>query len=371
MKLLIVEDDSDQIDIIKDAAEEYCEKICTQLNIETDICRNLTEALDKIDHNKNQFDGAIVDISLVQGDPDRTEGNEVISIIKENRRFPIRVVSSDISKVAEEHEDSESSFFKIYDRSSINTVDLIRELHEIYQTGITNLLKEGKGIEDKIQNIVWNHLAQDLSSWSSSTGPSETSLMRYILTHLVEYLDLSDESGHYNDAEYYIIPPIRKFLSSGDIVKDANQNLYIILSPACDIAIRKVIDDVPQINAEKITLVKLYEVNDDTYRSFLKIEGKLTKKALTKKLEPIMKGQDPRLHYLPKYRDIKASIADFRNIYSISFTSEFYGKYDRLGTISSHFFKDIQSKFSSYHARQGAPNIDISGAIEYHMENIN
>lgn len=369
MKILIVEDDLNQIKIIEDAIEEFEEEsISTILRIDTDVCNDLGAALTKIDQTDNQYDGAIIDISLEPGDPQLAEGNKVISRIKQKRRFPIRVVSSDTSKLSEEHEDDTSIFFKAYNRNEITTQEIISQFYDIYKTGITQLLNGSDGLEKKIQNVVWNHLAQDLSSWYNSKSTSETSLMRYILTHLVEYLDLSDEQGHYNDAEYYIIPPIRKVLASGDIVKNSETDeLFIILSPACDITVRSEEMTHPKINAQNITLVKLHKINNKTLKELLKMNDNITSNSIKKKFEPIMKGQDPRLHYLPEYRDVKATFADFRNIYTVDFISNFLEKYERIGTVSSHFFKDIQSKFSNYHARQGSPDLDTSSAIEKHI----
>jgi hypothetical protein len=72
----------------------------------------------------------------------------------------------------------------------------------------------------------------------------------------------------------------------------------------------------------------------------------------------IMNNKGNRYYFLPKFLDFKAKVADFQDINTVDITE--IKQYEKIMNISLPFIKDIQSKFSSYYARQGSPDFDFS-----------
>jgi hypothetical protein len=65
------------------------------------------------------------------------------------------------------------------------------------------------------------------------------------------------------------------------------------------------------------------------------------------------------LHWLPGTLEFKGGFLNFRKITTIT-VDEYNSSYEKLFIqIAPSFIKDIISRFSSFYARQGQPNIDI------------
>lgn len=75
-----------------------------------------------------------------------------------------------------------------------------------------------------------------------------------------------------------------------------------------------------------------------------------------------MRGTELKCAFLPEYKELEEGIIDFQNLMTISLTE--YMKLERLATVSESFFKDIQSRFSSYYARQGTPDLNKKNIID-------
>ncbi|RXI45768.1 hypothetical protein CRU99_03470 [Malaciobacter mytili] len=80
----------------------------------------------------------------------------------------------------------------------------------------------------------------------------------------------------------------------------------------------------------------------------------------------ITNNKGNRYYFLPKFLDFKAKVADFQDIVTVDISE--IGQYNKIMNISLPFIKDIQSKFSSYYARQGSPDFDFSSMTEQYYD---
>jgi len=349
--LLIVEDDTAQYETYVDTVRDQENSIYFELTRKNNSVDAIAALL------SNEFDAAIVDLNLDANDSSEASGNKILEKIVGSHRFPIFVVSGNLGNINEEIRKKKSSFLRFYSRDKPNK-EIFDEIQEIYRTGITRILG-GRGlIEEKLAGIFWNHLANDLEVWLGNSTSSEKALLRYTINHLSEYLDIpSEKNEYYKDAEFYIKPPIREVIATGDIA-ELDDSRYLVLSPACDIAVRKVDNSQkPVINAKRLTLARLIKVNHDDF-----IENKIMREDDNRRkkesaLEKIIKGQQDKYFFLPEYRELAASIVDFQNLHTINF-EEYRSKYKRIATIAGPFLKNIQSQFSSYYGRQGQPELN-------------
>lgn len=339
IKLLIVEDDKDQLQMYIDSIESFSKK--ENIEIAKDIFENIIDGLEAVKNPK--YDAAIIDLKLSSTSME-LEGMQLVNAINGKLRIPIYIVSGSIAQV----EIEENKLFQKRLRTD-NFIEILKEIKGIYDSGITNFLAPGGVIDNSLTEIFWNHLSNDLDIWIHHNNPNN--LLRYILSHFQEHLDinLQGDFEEYHPFEVYIKPPIKKNLHTGDLIK-YNDEHYIILTPACDIVIQP--NGVRK--AENIIIAKAQ--NFDHKTTCLNGKNELDKS----KIGNFVNNKFPRFHYLPPFDGNTGFILDFQDISSIAFSSEL----ERVATVSSPFIKDIISRFANYYSRQGQPTYNQDKIID-------
>lgn len=364
--LLVVEDNDGQYETYKDTADDINDE---NANINFILQREKNPEDAKAALLSSNFDAAIVDLNLDKDNATEASGNEILKKMIGSHRFPIFVVSGNLGNLDVEIKEKESSFLKCYDRDKSND-DIFDEIQKICNTGITRILG-GRGlIEKNLADIFWNHLADDLDVWLPSEKSPEKSLLRYTISHLSEYLDTpSDGDDLHTDAEFYIKPPIREHIATGDIAQHNNLR-FVVLSPACDVATRVADkEEKPIINADRLILAKLIRVNRADFIENNIISEDDNSNVRSSALDKIIRGQQEKYIFIPAYKTLVASIIDLQNLYSIDF-NDYIDNYKRVATIASPFLKDIQSRFSSYYGRQGQPDLNKKELLKKHKADL-
>jgi len=355
LRLLIVEDNEEQIKLYKDAIDEFNAGSDIKINIE--IGNNLEEGLRQI--RTNDFDTAIIDLRL--GSEDMTgKGKQIIKEIKSNLRFPVFVLTA-YSGDLDGNLAIPNVFYKVYEQTKKDTIEVLEEMTDIYKTGITKIMGRRGIIEETLQKVFWGNIAKNMEYWKKEVENKdkiEKVLSRHILAHLVESLKLTEE-GEFekcHPAEVYIMPPVKKDFFTGDILKDKDSGEYfLILTPACDMELRKQGDNSIKRNANKIILAKLIKFNQVTeIREYINNQSNTKKQ----KVEEYIKNKKGRYHYLPSFgTQIPGFLIDFQDINRIN--PKELTSYDRVASIDEPFLKDIIARFASYYARQGSPDLDM------------
>lgn len=351
IRILIVEDSDDMYESYSDAAIEL-----SSVEQKIDLVRETSATQAQTALLSNHFDGAIVDLNLDQGNPEEASGNDVLKRIVESHRFPVVVVSGNLQNLDQAIREKKSGFLKFFDRVTAND-EIFKYILKIHKTGITRILGGRGQIEQRLGEIFWRHLACDFDNWDAGERDSERTLLRYTVAHLAEYLDIPDgEDRFFHEAEFYIRPPIRKHIATGDII-ERDEARYIVLSPACDVAVRGENEGgKPTINAERIVLAPLVEVTREKFlqKGIIRADDGAAK--CKSALEEIIKSKRERFVFLPKYGDMYPAVIDLQNIHT--FTLDEYLNAKRIATVSGIFLKDIQSRYSAYYGRQGQPDLD-------------
>ncbi|MBD3617861.1 MAG: response regulator [Chromatiales bacterium] len=359
VRILIVEDDEDQMEAYRDAASDMETE---EFRLEVVGRRSAEQAKEEL--LSRDFDGAIVDLNLSPGNPNEASGNDVLSEITARHRFPVFVVSGNLQNLAPDI--GQSGFLKTFDRAVSNDV-IFDGLIKIHKTGITKILG-GRGlIEQHLGEIFWRHLSCDFDNWDAGGRDSERTLLRYAVTHLLEYLDLphEEENSHYHEAEFYIIPPIRAHVATGDVVQHEGGR-YIVLSPPCDVVVRGHKDGKPVINANSIVLAPLVPVTREAFLNYGIMREDAKSSDREKLLDEIVKGKREKYVFLPGYRNIDAAVADLQNI--LTWSLDDFMLADRLATVSGAFLKEIQSRFAAYYGRQGQPDLDKKELVKQYKK---
>ena len=355
LRLLIVEDRVRDIELFSEIINDY--KMDNNCDIESVICKSLDEALETLD---NTFDGAIIDIRLSEsenGGKSKEGGNKVIQkIIDSFFRIPIAVYTANSSYWDETLVD-DIWLIDIFIKGDAETnfEDILDKFWEIYNTGLTRIMG-GRGTIDQCLNEVFlKNLLPQIKKWISygETNPERTekALLRYTLNHLYQLLEDDDEN--YFPEEFYLHPTVTDKITTGNIVAETTTNqLFIVLSPACDLVIRK----DGKFKTDRILLVEIESENNVVNGALDGIKKKDSKK--NKLRDVFHNNYTDYYHWLPATVFFDGGIINFRKLTTFEI-DDFDKKFGKPTIqISPFFVKDIISRFSSYYARQGQPDID-------------
>jgi len=355
LRILIVED---SIDVVKsyERTINIFNKKQDKYEFSSDVAKNKSEAIDKLNITENSFDGAIIDLDLENQGGEDASGLDVIKLIKRTERFPVFIISGTTHQLIDD-DDIENDLYRIFIKGE--TFDFIEEFVNIHSTGITDILNRTGKIEEYINTIYWEHLSTSLSPWIKDNIRNEEdkkqSLIRYFIFHLQEYLDISNENQGFSDyfpAEFFITGPIKKSIFTGDIFYYEKKR-YVVITPACDFGKQSI---------KNILCVEISELSDIS-EELNEHETKPNAKAIKRLTKYLNNSHSDRLHFIPslEYRKEKfpEGIIDFQN--QQNFSKDIFNADDskirRIATISQPFLKDLIERFSSYYSRQGAPNM--------------
>lgn len=383
MKLILIEDYDQDVNSCKEAVQDFNET--NGCNIQLEIHKTIQSASNALE--SSYFDGAIIDMQLADS---RDEGNQALDVIRHHlKRIPVAICSGNIDVADVTDIPSIGRFAK----GDVRYEDIICKFWDIYKTGITKIMG-GKGqIEQSLSQIFIKHLlpkispeptVSEKSNWVSyaeeDPDNTEKALLRHTLNHLIHELYKSSENC-YPDEMYIHLPNLEQDqvkVDTGCILQNKDNNkFYIVLSPACDLAER----EEGECNTDRALLVEIQMLEDilsDDYFISNCHGGKKLKKRYLKSnpespSEYLLKQQDKdlikyqtnkkNLYYcwLPKTSCFNnGSVINFRRVttYSQKELDESFNS--PVIQVASPFLKDIISRFSSYYARQGQPDININ-----------
>lgn len=359
MHILIIEDEPDLRNSYEKQIVQY-NSDAANLEVTYELAKNYDEAESLLGDN---FDAIIIDLKLDKST--EYKGRLILKQVKGSLRYISYVITGN-PEVIEEESDNQNAFFKIRVKGEENSnfYSVLEEIEKTVRTGITHITgKKGK-IEEYLNDIFWEHLSSSVELWENdkrSDDEKEKSLLRYTLSHMQEYLDLSNTGDleKYHPAEFFITRPVKKFIYTGDILRTTSGERCVIMTPACDIDLKN-----GKRKANKILTLRILNPNE--------IDAEYSNKDMSKtkkqKLENILGNKLPRYHYIPKAGVIESGVIDFQDKFTISdadLEQRIASKtVERIATISNPFLKDIISRYSNYYARQGSPDFDTTELFE-------
>ena len=344
-RLALVEDSEEDIQICKDSVARYRDE--KQRDIQLTEYRSVEDALQKLD---NSFDGAIVDLKFDrQGD----EGYQVVTrITKSSLRIPIAIVTGTPADA-----DMTFDYVGVFKKGEWEYVDIFDIFWEIHDSGLTRIVGGRGKIEETLESVFRTNILQQRSIWINygklDSARTERALLRHILNHLLQLLDDDDEPCY--PEEVYICPPLSADLKTGSIVeKKGDKSFFVVLNPACDLVVRP----NGQFKTDRVLLVEI-----EPAQAILAevLTGISTNEKKGKKLKPVLGNNYTTYHHwLPETNFFPGGFLNFRKLTTLG-KDDFGEIYNSpVVQISPYFVKDIVGRFSSYYARQGQPDIDVS-----------
>ncbi|MFA5300449.1 MAG: hypothetical protein WC389_19865, partial [Lutibacter sp.] len=184
----------------------------------------------------------------------------------------------------------------------------------------------------------------------------EKTLLRYTLLHIQEYLEQTSDNtfDNYHPAETYIIPPVKRFVFTGDLVNEKlSGDNYIVLTPSCDLAHEGKTDNVLLVKIENENIGEIAVLKDIIKAN--ESNGKV--KEAKNGLKRLITNNKNKYHFLPSYKNIEGGLINFQVLKSVLKESILID-YERVASLNSQFTKDVVSRFSYYYSRQGSPDFD-------------
>ncbi len=337
LRLLIVEDNQRDLRSFRNSVSKYIHE--KKLHIEAVECQNLDEALKTLD---NSFDGAIIDLKLAdQAD----EGNQVIKkIIESFYRIPVAIFTGNRGSL-DENLNEEIMLIDVFTKGATGYDEILDKFWEIYNTGLTHIIGGTGLIEQTLNQVSVTNLFPQIKKWISygeiDPERTEKALLRYALNHLFQLLE--DDEERCFPEEFYLYPPTLDRITTGSILKTDEQS-FVVLTPACDLVPR---GQNGEPNTNHILLTEIESVD--------KVLGGSKSKS---KVTELCRNRLQYYHWLPKTDFFEGGILNFRKLTTLD-KDDFDEKFGKPTIqISPSFVKDIVSRFSSYYARQGQPDID-------------
>ncbi|MBP3560943.1 MAG: hypothetical protein J6J67_00385 [Treponema sp.] len=344
MTILLVEDDEQSIETCNEVASMSDKSIIIK------VAKDFEEA--KLLLN-DEIDTAIVDIKL-NNSPD--EGNFVAEEIN-NLAFRIPVVIHTGTP-----DSVQAKVLKTFIRGEHSYEEIFNYLFDVYNTGLISILGRKGILERQLNSVYQNNILPTLeNSWikygKDNQTLTEKALLRYVLNHLLQYLENSDDVEKCYPEEMYIYPPVDENYRTGSVLKNADNAYFIILSPACDLALHD-----GSFKTDRVLLAEIKEISAIITMATKHCSSPEERK---KKLESIYRNTfSLYYHWLPKVDFFSGGIINFRRINSFS-KKDLQTNYGKpLIQIAPFFCKDIVARFSSYYARQGQPDIDYKSFIK-------
>ena len=338
MKILLVEDEKDQQDLFENSIEVFNDK--NELHVKCEIAVDVQRALNKID---GSFDGAIIDLRL-RGNPEG--GNEIVHQLGDSfTRIPIIFVTA-YPDLVNDH----PSVIKTRSRDNGTYESDLLLFQQIHNTGLTRIMGGRGVIEENLNKVFLKNLLPQIKTWVSygaeNSERTQKALLRYTLNHLLQLLE-EEEQPCFSE-EVYLYPPISGKITTGSIVT-ADDQWFVVLSPACDLVPR---GENGVLNTDYILLVEIESVNKV-------LGGSKSKSRVTE----LCKNRRNHYYWLPETDFFDGGILNFRKLTSLN-KEDFDEKFgEPTIQISPFFVKDIVSRFSTYYARQGQPDIDSEDFI--------
>ncbi|WP_428912077.1 hypothetical protein [Niallia sp. Krafla_26] len=372
ISVLIIEDEENQIQLINDAIDDFNDDN-KENKISSDSVNNYNDGINIL--LQENFDAAIIDLNLDQTktEPNDLDGNRIVDIIVNKFRIPIIIRTGYPTQFSSEKISEKNSFIKIYSKDE--SVELIiDQIVKWYTLGFSTTLGTKGILEQYLNELFWKHISDNFNEWDIediSFSKQEKSLLRYIVNVLSNYLEIDGESGDFeffHPAEVYIKPPVKNELFFGDILKDTQDNYYFILTPSCEMA---------QEKYKKILLSKI--LKQEEVEGFVRARDNYIEKPESQNKKSSLEKwfrnghqESSGYHFLPPYSNFRGGFIDFQDILSVDPRADNFN-FSKVATVTNQFAKDISSRFTSYYARQGQPNLNsqiIINSIKLETESV-
>lgn len=359
--LLYVEDRKDQQLTFKDAVKDWNaahaeEGRAFEYEIRDDFPTGIA-ALKRF-----RFDAALVDLrlpSLEDGEEEAPLGNELAETVLRGNGIPVAIITANDAELEPQFQPSET--MKVFHKIDANVYDSVIEwfadkwmMMEVLSASRAHI----RSISAEVfADRLWHRWADYVEAAGTDAKDLTPIVTRQYVWHLGEVLGIGGVTGDlWHPFENWICPPLQQDRAHTGDVFDIDGVLWVVMSPACDMA-----------NDDKITDVLLVKCDRDELGEW---SDRIAKLKGAENADQVKKFGDwfrklvnqtrPGQHFLPPLPgDPRPLMVQFSNITTRPFV-ELQGMLaQRKASISAPFLANLTQRFGAYISRVGQPNIDV------------
>mgnify|MGYP001175358981 CR=1 FL=1 len=359
--ILFVDDDPDICRQVKAALEKSFQEGVVTVTTKTSFPDTLGEL------ENHRYDVLILDVRLGshEVDQDTEAGVQTLDAIKARRFLPVIFYTALPAKVR----DLESPPVWVVQKDA-GIPALIEAINVVLDTGLPLVNRALiQHLEFIQRDYMWGFVLQH---WRDLGKENDRITLAYFLARrlamslsgsgieeLAERLGYSgkdvfdEELAH--PLRYYIMPPVSKLPMAGDILIDADQKYWVVLTPTCDFVPRK----GGKTKADHVLLVECSPLeNEKEYVEWRESpDSNYKKEALLNLLRNNRKaGQPDRYFFLPSAMILPNLVVDFQKTKTI--TGDDLKNYQRLASMDSPFSEAIILRYSQFYGRVGTPDLN-------------
>lgn len=359
-RVLIVEDDKDVGKTLVDAIEAEA-WLDDDNRFVTQLVTSFEQALTELE--RSRFDLLVLD--LKEGTGARTGGGEeearpglnVLERLRSTRFVPVIFYTA----LPEHVEDLRSAFVRVVEKTE-GYQKVRTEIGELIKTRLPHLARY---LEEQQRQYFWEFIEKNLPADLRDGSVDLTHLMarRLAASLRAEFskaatAELGGEQPAENrihPMEFYILPPVKSFWMSGDLVKRKNTTDYfVVVTPTCDFANDK---------ADFVILAKCLLLTEAAeYAAWRGPDTPPTFQGSNARLQKLMAdnregGQRERFMFLPGTSKFPDFVVDLQQLTTVP--KDERDNFDRMASLDSPFAEKLVSLFARYYGRIGTPNLDV------------
>lgn len=362
LRILYIEDDKENRN---DLVEYLSEDVIDDCMIKIDGEESFEKGLEKV----NEYHIVILDLYKgVAGNGGETSGLTVLNEIREKVFIPVIFYSGNTALV------------KKYESQVIGVVTKGEDGIEVLRKEISRFIKHNlpylrenihNHIEKEFKRYFWEVIQEKNDIFKPENNDFSlgylllrnigNSLSKENIANIIEDSSINKDKVH--PMEFYIYPISNGEYENGEIVRNkSSKEVYVILTPSCDMVERFKGDVSLGRKAKKILLAKSHLLLQ--LKEYEDYKNKQSKENRNKLIEFLISKND-RYFFLPNTPFIDNRIIDFQDKIMVDYKS-LNGDYERVAKLDSPFAQSMMASFIRYYNRIGFPDLDV----EYVLNNL-
>lgn len=361
-RLLIVEDDPDQLELWRRDIDEFNKNPDRKLAFIIYVARSADKAVQIL--AEFNIDCAIIDLRLPWEDRpvDPEFGNKLRTYIENELPIPAAIHSGHLGDL---DDSGRESLMKSFTKDAGKTTEILEWFAEKDQL-MEALATTNKRVKMETARILHGSI---WPRWEAAKDSDqvpkrfEDIVTRQVVSHLAEQFSLPLENvpAHHLH-EFYYVPPIRERLHTGDLVR-IGDIVRVIVTPQCDI-----VNSYPAnfLLAKCLSEHEEWNVIESAVAINTGNVGKNTKERIGKLATH---GRDQRFHFLPPCGGKGGPwFVDFKEIITMDQSCAEELLKNRFASIAAQFVPNLIHRFAAFVGRIGQPELDIEALAEHLAE---
>lgn len=329
------------------------------------------------------IDVAVLDVrNETGGHIDEDAGVEVFDRIREVRFLPVVFFTGIPDRVAE-FEDSPSVHVVARERGSGAAAGAVQAAFD------SRLPVAARALGDHVRDVTRDYLGDVIiPRWDEVGAARPDHIAGLLVGRLAKSLEVAStsflqgrldgsgaEEGYWHPSQVYVYPPLGAEFETGDVLHHRDDQWFVLLTPACDLAQHKA-DFVLLASCNRVTdtpefaeLVSSKEVLD-RYADRVVPKGgwpqaEREEQAQAKKqsgkqrgfFSDVIRGRLARYVFLPTFMDLPNLIIDLQNVASRPVDE--LSDCRRVCSLNAPYAQSLVARYTSYVGRIGLPDPDV------------